>query len=95
MTAKIHKIEDNLRDYVERTRKETSWFKVFLPIFAGMTIMVELFTPVVLYIVQVVVKHKEWIAPDPWIGLLVCIVYSAFMAWVITDKRRKALEEKG
>ena len=95
MTArKIHQMEDTLRDYVERTRKETSWFKVFLPIFAGMSLMVELFAPSVLFVVQVLIRHHEFNAPNPWAGLLVSVLYSAFMAWVITDKRRKAQEEK-
>jgi len=78
-----------MADFIDKLRRETRWSRIFLAVFAGMTLMIELLTPVVMYIFQVLIKNKEWNwnVKDLWIGLIVSLVYSAMQASAIRSKR--------
>ena len=78
-----------MKEYFESLKTETNWFKLFRPICIGMTILLEIGTPIILYIMQVLIKHQELNLPSFWYGLIVAFLYSAILAWVISSVHRK------
>ncbi|MBO4686936.1 MAG: hypothetical protein J5636_00295 [Clostridiales bacterium] len=83
-----------MKAYFESLKTETSWFKLFRPICIGMTILIETVTPLVIYIFQVLIKHQEPDLPSFWYGLVVAFLYSAALAWVISNTHKKAQQTK-
>ena len=83
-----------MKEYFEYLKTETNWFKLFRPICIGMTILLELGTPIILYIIQVLIKHQELDLPSFWYGLVVAFIYSAALAWVISNTHKKAQQTK-
>ena len=79
-----------MKEYFESLKTETNWFKLFRPICIGMTILIETITPIVLYIFQVLIKHQELNLPSFWYGLVVAFLYSAVLAFVISNTHKKA-----
>ncbi len=73
----------------EKLSTETSWFKLFLPIFIGMAILLELGTPVIMYIMQVMIKHHEYDGPSFGYGICISLIYSAALAGVISSNHKK------
>ncbi|MBP5491987.1 MAG: hypothetical protein J6Y08_04010 [Clostridiales bacterium] len=78
------------RTYLDNLKSETNWFRIFRPLFIVLTIIIELFTPLVLYICQVLILHQKLNLPSFWYGLGVSMIFSAFVAWIISEKNRKA-----
>ena len=78
-----------MKAYFEKLAAETSWFKLFLPIFLGLAILLELGTPVIMYIFQVLIKHNDYDDPDFGYGICVALIYSAILAGVISSNHRK------
>ena len=83
-----------MKAYLEGLRTETSWFKLFLPIFISLSIVTELFTPVVMYIVQVLIKHHEYGGWSFGYGICVSLIYSAVLAGIISGNHRRSNEDK-
>ena len=85
-----------MKVYFEKLGTETNWFKLFVPIFIGMTVLLELGTPVIMYIIQVMIKHHEYDAPSFGYGICVSLIYSAVLAGVISSnhKRNKKQEKE-
>lgn len=75
--------------YFERLKTETNWFKLFIPIFIGMTILLELLAPVIIYVIQVVIKKNEYGGHNYGLALCVSLIYSAILAGVISGKHNK------
>ena len=78
-----------MKTYFEKLSTETSWFKLFLPIFIGMAILLELGTPVIMYIMQVLIKHHEYDGPSFGYGICISLIYSAVLAGVISSNHQK------
>ena len=82
-----------MKNYFEKLATEKSWFKLFLPIFIGMTILVEFGTPLIMYIVQVLIKKNEYDYPGFGYGVCVSLIYSAVLAGVISSNHKKKEEQ--
>lgn len=83
-----------MKEYFESLKTETNWFNLFRPICIGMTILLEIGTPIILYIIQVLIKHQELDLPSFWYGLIVAFLYSAILAWVISSVHRKEQQKQ-
>ena len=79
-----------MKKYFEKLATEKSWFKLFLPIFVGMTILVEFGTPLIMYIVQVLIKKNEYDYPGFGYGVCVSLIYCAILAGVISSNHQKS-----
>ncbi len=83
-----------MKAYFEKLSMETSWFKLFVPIFIGMAFLCELGTPVIMYIMQVLIKHKEYDGPSFGYGICVSLIYSAILAGVISSNHTKNKQQE-
>ena len=86
--------DESMKAYFEKLGTETSWFKLFIPIFIGMAILLEVGTPVIMYIVQVLIKHHEYDGVSFGYGLCVALIYSAILAGVISSNHRNNEQDK-
>ena len=82
-----------MKAYFERLGKETSWFKLFFFFFIGLAILIELGTPVIMYIFQVLIKHKVYDGPAFGYGICVSFIYSAILAGIISSNHLKEQEK--
>ena len=78
-----------MKSYLENLSTETSWLKLFIPIFIGLAIVTELGTPVVMYVFQVLIKHHEYDGPSFGYGICVSVIYAAILAGIISSNHRK------
>ena len=82
-----------MNDYFKKLRTETNWLKLFIPIFIGMTILLEFLAPVIIYIIKVVIKKNEYGGHNYGLALCVSLIYSAALAGVISSKHKKEKSE--
>ncbi len=83
-----------MQAYFEKLKTETNWLKLFIPIFVGMTILLEVLTPIIMYIIQVRVKNNDYNGHHFGLALCVSFIYSAVMAGVIGYRHKKLQEEE-
>lgn len=75
--------------YFEKLKKETNALKLFVPVFIGMTAILEILSPAVLYVIKVFWKHQAYDFPNPLYGLVVSCILSTAIALAISIDHRK------
>ena len=78
-----------MNTYFERLKTETNWLKLFIPIFLGMTVVLTILAPVIMYVIQVVVKNNEYGGYKFGYAICVSLIYSAVLAGVISCSHKK------
>lgn len=74
--------------YFEKLKKETNALKLFVPVFIGMTAILEILSPAVLYVIKVFWKHQAYDFPNPLYGLVVSYIFATALALVISINHR-------
>lgn len=78
-----------MRTYFEKLKTETSWIKLFIPIFIGMSIMLVVLTPAIDYVIQVFIKNNEYEGHNIGYAICVSLIYSAIIAKVVSYNHKK------
>ena len=69
--------------YFEKLKTETNWLKLFIPLFILFSILLVVIAPVIIYVIEVVIKHNEYGGGKPLYALIVALIFSAVLAGVI------------
>ncbi len=78
-----------MNDYFNKLRTETNWLKLFIPIFIGMTILLVFFTPIVMYIIEVIIKKNEYGEHPISYAIIISLIYSIILSGVISYRHKK------
>ena len=81
---------NKINTYFENLKRETSAFKMFIPVFIGMTAVTEIVAPAVLYLIKVLWKHQTYSFPNPIYGIIVSFIFSVILAFIISSNHRAA-----
>ena len=82
---------NTMRDYYEKLQTETNWFKLFIPYFISETIFLVVFFPIIKYVIEVVIKNKEYSGSNPFYAICVSLIFSAVIAGARSYANRKRI----
>jgi hypothetical protein len=78
-----------LCDHYESLKTETNWLKLFIPTFITMTIFLVFIFPGIKYVIEVVIKNKEFTGSNFGYAIGVSLIYSAIVAGIESSANLK------
>ena len=63
-------------DYYESLQTETAWLKLFVPYFLWLTFYLVVLFPIIKYIIEVLIKHKEYSGNNIVYAIAVSLFFS-------------------
>lgn len=83
-----------LCDHYESLKTETNWLKLFIPTFITMTIFLVFIFPGIKYVIEVVIKNKEFTGSNFGYAIGVSLIYSAIVAGIESSANLKKKNNK-
>ena len=78
-----------MRDYYEKLQTETSWFKLFIPYFVSITIYSVVILPIIKYMIEVIIKHKEYSGNNIGYAIAASLFFSVIVSCIKSYGNRK------
>ncbi|WP_296586885.1 hypothetical protein [Ruminococcus sp.] len=78
-----------MRDYYEKLQTETNWFKLFVPYFLWWTLYLVVIFPIIKYIIEVLIRHKEYSGNNIGYAIAASLFSSVIVSGVKSYGNRK------
>ena len=76
-------------DYYESLQTETAWLKLFVPYFLWLTFYLVVLFPIIKYIIEVLIKHKEYSGNNIVYAIAVSLFFSVVLSGIKSYGNRK------
>lgn len=90
----ITKEMNTMRDYYEKLQTETNWFKLFVPYFLWWTLYLVVIFPIIKYIIEVLIRHKEYSGNNIGYAIAVSLFFSVVLSGIKSYGNRKKKKEE-
>jgi len=78
-----------MRGYFKKLNTETNWFKLFVPYFLWWTFYLVVLFPIIKYIIEVLIKHKEYSGNNIIYAIAVSLFFSVVLSGIKSYGNRK------
>lgn len=81
-------------DYYESLQTETAWLKLFVPYFLWWTFYLVVLFPIIKYIIEVLIKHKEYSGNNIGYAIAVSLFFGVVVSGIKSYGNRKKKKSK-